>query len=89
MIDLAGIRQRMKKLEEDVGAAGDSTDRALVAQIDALATDVSNLIQEIESLRSLCRHSHLLDVYDDAGQPTGSYTCVNCHQLFSADRPLS
>jgi hypothetical protein len=89
MIDLEGIRRRMKRLEEDVAAAGESAAPALVSQIDSLAADVSDLVQEIESLRSLCRHSHLLDVYDGEGRPTGTYTCVNCHKNFSADRPLS
>lgn len=88
MVDLDAIRERWRSLYEELSASVDDHDCPYRDVLVLLVEDLAALIREIEELRSMCKHQHLIQVFDSVGGPTDAYTCVNCHQTFSKERPL-
>jgi hypothetical protein len=88
MIDLEEIRERSRKLKELLTLAASEPPCRYRVMLHSLLDDAEQLIREIDGLRSLCSHQHLIQVFDEAGAPTDAHSCVNCHQTFSKDNPL-
>ena len=88
MVDLDAIRERWRDLRDELTASADDHDCPYRDVLVLLVEDLASLIREIEELRSMCRHQHVIQIFDDEGRPTDAYTCVNCHQTISKDQPL-
>ena len=81
MLDLDSIRQRLEAARqrltrgEDGGASPSD-----VELLRILVGDLTQLVHEVDALRDLCPHACLLELYDEHGQITGRFVCVNCHR---------
>lgn len=88
MIDLESVRERSRNLKDLLALVAEEPPCRYRLMLHSLLDDAELLIREIDALRSLCSHTHLIQRFSEAGEPTASYSCVNCHQTFSKDRPL-
>lgn len=90
MIDVEAIRKRAEEARHDLRARAEKKHGCRYKdRLSAAVNDIEVLIREIDELRALCKHQHLIQVFGPNGEPTDAYTCVNCHKTFSKDAPLT
>lgn len=88
MIDLDDYRQRAERLRLELESAPKTLSQKTRTLIASAAEAIESLVREVEDFRQLCEHRHLVQVFDEQGQPTDAHTCVNCHQTFSRKNPI-
>lgn len=88
VIDLEAIRERLRSLRAAANDPRKQMRPDTVELLEVAASDIDRLMNEVDGLRSSCRHSHLIDEVDDKGRHTGTSICVTCHRHFDREEPL-
>ena len=81
MLDLEAVRQRLQEFEEWL----DTKSGEPPVSLDVMARDLRILMREVEELRSLCKHPHVLQLQNEAGEYIPAFACVNCHTVVTSD----